>query len=102
MPEESHWLDRLTRAMDCTYLSDLRFLNEEWKERLFFVVELVSAREAPVSQWNDALCYLAGYGRIAASSAEVRSLLLKYLQSGEAWWANTWAVSPASSPSFSF
>lgn len=70
--------------MGCDYISDLRFLGKEEKVRLSAVIENISKEEAPLFQWNDALCYLAGYGRIATSSAEARSLLLKYLQSGEA------------------
>ncbi len=54
-------LQVLACQMNCTYLSDLRFLSERRREELAEKVKNLSSDVASLEEWNDALLYLTGF-----------------------------------------
>ena len=52
----------LACQMNCTYLSDLRFLSERRREELAEKVKNLSSDVTSLEEWNDALLYLTGCG----------------------------------------
>ena len=62
MRQRESLLDALAGRMGCTYLSDLRFLDEWERVRLRRLLRGVRPEEAELAQWNDALEYLTGCG----------------------------------------
>lgn len=55
-------LQVLACQMNCTYLSDLRFLSGRRREELAEKVKNLSSDVAYLEEWNDALLYLTGCG----------------------------------------
>lgn len=53
-------LDYLTLCMGSCRISDLRVMNQERKCEMAFYIEPLSASDASVEEWNDALQYLTG------------------------------------------
>ena len=51
-------LDYLTYRMECTYISNLRFLNKLEIRRLIKEIAEIPANACSLWEWNDALCYL--------------------------------------------
>lgn len=68
-------LERCTEEVGCTYLSDLRYLDTEERFRLAGAVEQIPPGEYSLTEWNDALDYLAG-GAPAPSTGEAKQRLL--------------------------
>ena len=68
-------LERCTEEVGCTYLSDLRYLDTEERFRLAGAVEQIPPGEYSLTEWNDALDYLAG-GSPAPSTGEAKQRLL--------------------------
>ena len=68
-------LERCTEEVGCTYLSDLRYLDTEERFRLAGAVEQIPPGEYSLTEWNDALGYLAG-GAPAPSAGEAKQRLL--------------------------
>lgn len=68
-------LDVLAYRTGCSYLSDLRQMKAQ--EPLFLVraLEAIAYQDAPLSEWNDALSYLAGEEAVQ-DAAEARQRLL--------------------------
>jgi len=58
MEGELPLLEVMQKRMNCTYLSDLRFLKREQKNQLALEWKKVPAEAASLSVWNDALTYL--------------------------------------------
>ena len=56
MMVEHSLLDLLAIQMKCEYLSDLRFLTQEQRQKL----DRLTPREEDIRDWNDALDYLTG------------------------------------------
>lgn len=83
MPERMCWsvyermglLERCTEEVGCTYLSDLRYLDTKARFRLAGAVEQIPPGEYSLTEWNDALDYLAG-GAPAPSTGEAKQRLL--------------------------
>lgn len=83
MPERMCWsvyermglLERCTEEVGCTYLSDLRYLDTKARFRLAGAVEQIPPGEYSLTEWNDALGYLAG-GAPAPSTGEAKQRLL--------------------------
>ena len=83
MPERMCWsvyermglLERCTEEVGCAYLSDLRYLDTEERFRLAGAVEQIPPGEYSLTEWNDALDYLAG-GAPAPSTGEAKQRLL--------------------------
>ena len=68
-------LERCTEEVGCTYLSDLRYLDTKERFRLAGAVEQIPPGEYSLTEWNDALDYLAG-GAPAPSTGEAKQRLL--------------------------
>ena len=51
-------LDYLTYRMECTYISNLRFLDKIELGRLIKEIEEIPTDACSLWEWNDALCYL--------------------------------------------
>lgn len=83
MPERMCWsvyermglLERCTEEVGCAYLSDLRYLDTKERFRLAGAVEQIPPGEYSLTEWNDALGYLAG-GEPAPSTGEAKQRLL--------------------------
>ncbi|CUP98240.1 Uncharacterised protein [uncultured Flavonifractor sp.] len=60
MKTELSLLDLLTLQMNCTYLSDLRFLDGGQRAMLAHRLERLPAKAEDLRDWNDALEYLTG------------------------------------------
>lgn len=83
MPERMCWsvyermglLERCTEEVGCAYLSDLRYLDTKERFRLAGAVEQIPPGEYSLTEWNDALDYLAG-GAPAPSTGEAKQRLL--------------------------
>lgn len=60
MKTELSLLDLMTLQMNCTYLSDLRFLDGGQRAMLAHRLERLPARAEDLRDWNDALEYLTG------------------------------------------
>lgn len=83
MPERMCWsvyermglLERCTEEVGCAYLSDLRYLDTKERFRLAGAVEQIPPGEYSLTEWNDALDYLAG-GEPAPSTGEAKQRLL--------------------------
>lgn len=83
MPERMCWsvyermglLERCTEEVGCTYLSDLRYLDTKARFRLAGAVEQIPPGDYSLTEWNDALGYLAG-GAPAPSTGEAKQRLL--------------------------
>ena len=71
-------LDELARRVDCEILSDLRYLDRQGRGQLARAVEALSPDGVPLSQWNDALCYLTGEPP-QGSCEEAQARLLAWL-----------------------
>ena len=72
-------LDYLHMRMNCVYLSDLRFLDAYGRRRLVYELRQIPPGAASLSDWNDALGYLAGEAS-AASAEAARDLLIWHLE----------------------
>ena len=72
-------LDYLHMRMNCVYLSDLRFLDAYGCWRLAWELRQISPDAASLSDWNDALEYLAGKEN-AASAEAARETLIWHLE----------------------
>ena len=73
-------LDYLAHRMDCTYISNLRFLNKLELRRLIKEIEEITVGAYSLWEWNDALCYLVHQNvpeKIAESAREKLIYLLK-------------------------
>lgn len=68
-------LERCTEEVGCTYLSDLRYLDTKERFRLAGAVEQIPPGEYSLTEWNDALGYLAG-GAPAPSAGEAKQRIL--------------------------
>lgn len=68
-------LERCTEEVGCTYLSDLRYLDTKERFRLAGAVEQIPPGEYSLTEWNDALDYLAG-GAPAPSTGEAKQRIL--------------------------
>ena len=55
---EQSLLDLIAIQMNCTYLSDLKFLTGAQRTTLAHKLESLTPREEDLAQWNDALAYL--------------------------------------------
>ena len=80
MTAEQPLLERLAIQVGCTYLSDLRFLNDEQRRYLAQKLEQLHPREEDIREWNDALAYLAGAPPEPTARA-ARDLLVSQLMS---------------------
>ena len=60
MKTELSLLDLLTLQMNCTHLSDLRFLDGGQRAMLAHRLERLPAKAEDLRDWNDALEYLTG------------------------------------------
>ncbi len=77
-------LDVLAQRMNCTYLSDLRFLSVCRRGQLARKIENIPVEAASVSEWNDALRYLTGRTPAPEQTAEEsRNRLIALLQRDE-------------------
>ena len=65
----------LHRGGGCAYLSDLRYLDTKERFRLAGAVEQIPPGDYSLTEWNDALGYLAG-GEPASSAGEAKQRLL--------------------------
>ena len=72
----------LACQMNCTYLSDLRFLSERRREELAEEVKNLSSDVASLEEWNDALLYLTGCGP-EETVKEAQSRLAEQLRTPE-------------------
>lgn len=69
-------LDALSIQADCTYPSDLRYLNGWQQMRLARTLERIPPDAAGLKEWNDALEYLTGDSTPRATADEARSALI--------------------------
>lgn len=74
-------LDLLALQMKCTYLSDLRFLNDVQRWPLARVLESYVSLDEDVQEWNDALEYLSGQPP-EETAIGAKTALIKALQQG--------------------
>lgn len=51
-------IEWMASGMGCAYLSDLRFLQDDERERLAKAIEKYPSNVASLWEWNDALAYL--------------------------------------------
>ncbi len=72
-------LDYLAEKIDCTYLSDLRHLDDARRRQLRYQIWQLTPDSATLEEWNDALDYLAGRDA-APDCAAARAALLDALQ----------------------
>lgn len=82
MKKSPSLLDYLHRQMDCDYLSDLHYLGPRDRHRLRRQVRDVSPGDAPLTEWNDALAYLAK-GAPQPTAARAKERLLRFLEGGK-------------------
>lgn len=71
-------LEALAEKVGCDYLSDLRHLGEGRRKRLAFEIEKIQPEVPSLSEWNDALEYLAKEPPQASPEA-ARARLLDWL-----------------------
>lgn len=73
-------LDVIAKELCCEYLSDLRFMrSSSWIRVARFIEETVSAADASLNEWNDALSYLVN-APAEKTQAEARQRLLDCLR----------------------
>ena len=73
-------LDVIAKELCCEYLSDLRFMRSFSRIRVArFIEETVSAADASLNEWNDALSYLVN-APAEKTQAEARQRLLDCLR----------------------
>ncbi len=70
-------LERLAERVGCVYLSDLSYLKREQRDHLLKEIETTPVSAAPLSEWNDALDYLAQTPPALNSEAAKQELLLQ-------------------------
>jgi hypothetical protein len=68
-------LDSMAAHIGCTYVSDLKFINNEQRTSLLNKLEATEAETVSLWEWNDALAYLSD-GREEATQEAARSLLI--------------------------
>lgn len=73
--EDLSLLELMASRSGCTYLSDLRYLDELQRGQLFRLLEKYPADTADLREWNDALDYLTGQTPEATAEAARTSLL---------------------------
>ena len=71
-------IDILAYRMGVEYLSDLRYLDPDGRERLAEAVAGIPTGAAPLGDWNDALVYLTGAG-VEDTPETARAQLLRFL-----------------------
>lgn len=74
-------LDIIADKAQCLYLSDLRLLyaGPEMKGRLANILMEIPIKTASLSEWNDALAYLAGVSG-AINAEQAKSTLIDCLR----------------------
>lgn len=73
-------LDVIAKELCCEYLSDLRFMRSFSRIRVArFIEENVSAADASLNEWNDALSYLVN-APAEKTQIEARQRLLECLR----------------------
>lgn len=68
-------LEQLASASNCEYLSDLGFLDGLQRKQLIGILETIPAESVPLSQWNDALEYLAQTNHARTQEGAKRKLM---------------------------
>lgn len=76
---EMSLLEVLALQLGCGYLSDLRFLRGWERMRLARRLETIPAKDADLSDWNDALEYLAGDKHPRPDAAQAKAALMEAL-----------------------
>lgn len=69
-------LDALAVEMQCGNISDLRFLNGGQRKLLARRLERLTAADADLRDWNDALAYLTGDREARPTAAQAKSALI--------------------------
>ena len=69
-------LDYFQGKLQCEYLSDLHWLGNAQRARLTQEVERLSAADASLQEWNDALEYLLGQSPQPTTEAARDALLI--------------------------
>lgn len=69
-------LDLIAIQTDCTYLSDLRFMDSTQRAALAERLKRLTPRASDLRDWNDALQYLTGDGQPRATAEEARAALI--------------------------
>ena len=69
-------LDYFQWKLQCEYLSDLHWLGNTQRARLMQEVERLSAADASLREWNDALEYLLGQSQQLTVEAARDALLI--------------------------
>lgn len=62
-------LDLMAIKVGCSYLSDLKYIDESKRFHLAMELKKVPAKDEDYSDWNDALEYFSS-GTVSCSSAE--------------------------------
>ncbi len=73
-------LDYLADKMGCAYLSDLKFLNDWQRTRLYTEIEKIQAETFSPKEWNDTLEYLTGMASDEKTAKKSRECLLLFLE----------------------
>jgi hypothetical protein len=54
-------LDTMADHVGCTYVSDLKYIDDAQRARLRYKLEGTQPEAASLQEWNDALTYLSGW-----------------------------------------
>lgn len=83
MNQEEDLLARLADAAGCAYLSDLHYLSDAQRERIFHMLTDMKADQVVLSAWNEALAYLGHFSAERDAAAAREKLLHALSVSGE-------------------
>lgn len=53
-------METMAAYLHCTYISDLKYLNEKQRKSLAQLLGRMPANDCRIQEWNDAIEYLAG------------------------------------------
>jgi hypothetical protein len=57
-------LDAMAAHIGCTYVSDLKYMDDDQRIRLLYKLERTPPETASLREWNDALTYLTGEAEV--------------------------------------
>ena len=74
--QEYDLLDRLTKAADCSYLSDLH--NPTCLPSVCKAISKLHADDYTVREWNEAVHYITGENAVFGKASDAQAFLIQY------------------------
>ena len=73
-------IDYIAEYMGCEYISDLNFLDNNKKTRLYKIVKKISYKDYSLFSWNDAYEYITKEKNNYSDKEEAKNNILNFLK----------------------